>query len=142
MKKLYASVGILLAFLIACKRDIRQAPSDAPSYRDFEVVVAGEECFILRLADPDKVIEARQLLQDTAPTRFPVGELRRGDGGFNTCGQYHWQWHIDPASVQFVEMAIELCDGRPSFIQERLDYWIDTVRTYCPWSARLVRELP
>lgn len=136
-------VGLLsLLIIAACGQKEQKASVPEPAHRDFEVVVAGEECFILRLIDPVRIAEARQLLRDTASGSFPVGELRRGDGGFNVCGQHRWQWHIDPASVQFAEMAVELCDGRPSFVQERLDYWIDTVRTYCPWSARIVRELP
>lgn len=55
-----------------------------------------------------------------------------GDGDFNQCGNCCWNWHIDPATVEFVEVAIEACDGKPS---------MGTVRRYCPWGARLVREL-
>jgi len=36
------------------------------------------------------------------------------------------------------EVSIELCDGTPSFVEENLDYWLDTVHTYCPWSSKVV----
>lgn len=41
------------------------------------------------------------------------GPLRRGDGGFNA----PWTWHLDPAETRFVEVAIEICDGRPSYVE-------------------------
>jgi hypothetical protein len=37
------------------------------------------------------------------------------------------------------EVTIELCDGRPSMVEENLDYWVDTVRFFCPWGARLLK---
>jgi len=39
-----------------------------------------------------------------------VGELRRGDGGFNK----PWSWHLDPETIEIAEITIELCDGTPS----------------------------
>lgn len=34
--------------------------------------------------------------------------------------------------------AIELCDGLPSDVESNLDYWVDTVRYFCPWSGKIV----
>jgi hypothetical protein len=39
-------------------------------------------------------------------------------------------------------MAIELCDGRPSFVEESLFYWLLTVGSYCPWSSQIVAVNP
>jgi hypothetical protein len=55
-------------------------------------------------------------------------KLARGDGGFNI----PWPWHLEPDSVRMAEVSIELCDGRPSLIEEDLEYWIETVGSYCP----------
>jgi TusA-related sulfurtransferase len=63
-----------------------------------------------------------------------TGVLVRGDGGFNS----PWPWHLDPDTVRMAEISIELCDGRPSLIEEDLDYWLDTVGNYCPWSSKVV----
>jgi hypothetical protein len=49
-----------------------------------------------------------------------------------------WSWHVDPAAMSFAELAIELCDGCPSHIEDDKDYWLGTVGQYCPWSARVV----
>ncbi len=63
----------------------------------------------------------------------PHGPLLAGDGGFNQ----PWSWHLDPADVRMVEVSMELCDGRPSYVEKDLDYWLDTVKFYCPWSGRV-----
>jgi hypothetical protein len=62
------------------------------------------------------------------------GRLVRGDGGFNG----PWGWHLDPASVTAPDAAIELCDGEPSFVQQELDYYLESVKFYCPWGAKVV----
>jgi hypothetical protein len=34
--------------------------------------------------------------------------------------------------------TIELSDGLPSYLEAELNYWVDTVRYFSPWSASLV----
>ena len=36
------------------------------------------------------------------------------------------------------EVAIELCDGLPSYVEENVDEFVERVRRYCPWAAKLV----
>jgi hypothetical protein len=64
------------------------------------------------------------------------GRLVRGNGGFNT----PWKWHLDPATVTVPDLAMEVCDGWPSFLEEDLDYWVDTVKQFCPWGAKVVEK--
>lgn len=68
---------------------------------------------------------------------IPNGELRRGPGR----GEFNapWSWHMDPNAVTMAESTIEVCDGRPSFVESNLDTWIEDIGRYCPWSAELVR---
>jgi len=49
-----------------------------------------------------------------------------------------WSWHLDPEAVQMAELTVEVCDGRPSMVEENRAYWMDTVGRFCPWNARLV----
>jgi len=49
-----------------------------------------------------------------------------------------YSWHIDPASVEFADMATEVCDGRPSDVEKR----VITSDRYCPWSAKVVAIAP
>jgi len=46
-----------------------------------------------------------------------------------------WSWQVDPLDVTFADAAIELCDGLPSHIEADRKYWLETVGSYCPWSA-------
>lgn len=64
------------------------------------------------------------------------GALVSGSGGINT----PWKWHLDASTVHVTDVAIELCDGRPSMIDADLAYWLNNVRQFCPWGARVVRE--
>jgi len=34
---------------------------------------------------------------------------------------------------------MELCDGTPSQVEAKLDYWLETVQRFCPWSAKIVK---
>jgi hypothetical protein len=49
-----------------------------------------------------------------------------------------WSWHIDPMDIQMAEFTIEVCSGLPSHVENDLDYWVNTVGRFCPWSAEIV----
>ncbi len=98
----------------------------------FVVDVVGER-FSVRVTDADTI---RLLVEnyEGKNSMHVTGKLARGDGGFNS----PWPWHLEPDSVRMAEVSIELCDGRPSLIEEDLEYWIETVGSYCPWSSNTV----
>jgi hypothetical protein len=103
-------------------------PSDAEA--DFVVSVVGET-FVMRVRDAETIRLARESLEGRN-TRFPIGPLRVGTGGFNS----PWSWHLDPDAVRMTENAIEVCDGRPSYVEaHRAEF-----PQYCPWSAKIVAE--
>lgn len=47
-----------------------------------------------------------------------------------------WSWHLDGATVTFASTSIELCDGRPSFV-ESSPCGAFANGTFCPWSAKM-----
>jgi hypothetical protein len=106
--------------------------TSADRHRDFVVDVSGER-FVMRATDPDTIRQAMAILSG-AENRFPIGPLLRGDGGFNA----PWSWHMDPEQVRLTEVAVEVCDGRPSYVEENLDDFL--MVGYCPWSGRIVSE--
>lgn len=67
-------------------------------------------------------------------TMHPIGVLDFGDGGFNA----PWSWHYKPETVTMTDVSTEACDAEPHFVQENLNYWVNTVKYYCPWSAKIV----
>ena len=118
------AAGVLLGLLSACGSPA--APGAAPA--DFIIDVVGER-FVLRLTEPAAIALAEANLRGEN-TRFPLGPVRRGSGGFNQ----PWSWHLDPDDTTLVELAIEVCDGRPSYLETHLDEY----PTYCPWGGRVV----
>ena len=68
---------------------------------------------------------------------IPNGRIRRGGGD----GDYNrpYGWHLDPEDISMADATIELCDGRPSYVQANIDEFVDTVGRYCPWNAVLVQ---
>jgi len=64
----------------------------------------------------------------------PMEVIDFGDGGFNQPGG----WHYKPETVMMTEISTEVCDAEPHFVQENLDYWVNTVKYYCPWAAKII----
>ena len=61
---------------------------------------------------------------------IPIGRIVAG-----TQVNSGWSWHLE--DVTFAEVAIELCDGRPSDV-ERAGIQFGGGR-FCPWNATVVR---
>src|SRR5262245_48289578 len=116
-------------WLGACGEDIFGPPEGAAV---FEIEVSGE-VFTAAVMDTAQVRLLTARMQ-SGERGVVSGDLLPGNGGFNT----GWEWHWDPESVHVSDLAIELCDGRPSMVQADLAYWIDTVHRYCPWGAKVV----
>jgi len=123
----------LVAWITAgCDSDPTGPPAGAAL---FEIEVSGER-FWAAVTDTAEI--RRMDERRTAGTLGPVsGELRWGNGGFNG----PWGWHMAPATVHVADVTIELCDGRPSMVQEDLTYWVGTVQRFCPWGARVVSRM-
>ena len=98
----------------------------------FVVDVVGER-FTMFVVDQETIKEALANLNGLN-TMHPIGVLDFGDGGFNK----PWGWHYKPETVRMTDFSTEVCDAEPHFVQENVDYWVNTVKYYCPWSARIV----
>ena len=125
---LAVGIATIITFALVFERD----GSNANPSKSLTIDVVGER-FTLRATNPETI---QQLIDNyNGKNSFHVtGTVIRGDGGFNS----PWSWHLDPGSVRLAEVSIELCDGRPSLVEENLDYWLDTVHNYCPWSSKVV----
>ena len=99
------------------------ASADDPDGQTFRVLIR----------DPAAIAEAESLI-GAGQQKTLFGPLRAGDGGFNA----PWSWHLEPDAIGFADVTIELCDGCPKFVENDLDYWLGTVRQYCPWTTEVV----
>ena len=87
------------------------------------------EIFRVSLTTDDQVAAARAA-QNGGRARIPIGRIVSGPQA-NT----GWSWHLE--DLTFAEIAIELCDGRPSDV-ERQGVLFGGGK-FCPWSAEIVR---
>ncbi|MDH4335524.1 MAG: hypothetical protein OEW24_09800 [Chloroflexota bacterium] len=125
-------LAFLFAVLLsACSTDTPNpspSPSPAGTVVTFQV---GEEQYRILLTDPADIEIARQLLAGEEAPRIPNGVIVRGsDGGVNT----GYSWYIDPESVEFAEATMEVCDGLPSYVEDRTL----TGDRFCPWAAEVI----
>jgi hypothetical protein len=93
----------------------------------FQVV---DEQYKIELATPELVEHAQALLAGESVASIPNGIVVRDDPGPNA----PWSWHIDPATLEFADMTIEVCDGIPSYVEDGTV----TSDRFCPWSAQIV----
>ncbi|HEX6737148.1 MAG TPA: hypothetical protein VF310_02640 [Vicinamibacteria bacterium] len=103
--------------------------STSPSDVSTATLAVGSETFRVALTTPQQVAAARAA-QGGGRARIPNGRIVAG-AQVNT----GWTWHLE--DVEFVEVAIELCDGRPSDV-ERQGTAFGGGR-FCPWSATVTR---
>jgi len=96
----------------------------------------GNSQFRVFVTNPETIQQLYQLQRGESQANIPNGPLLRGPGA----GMHNipWSWHLDPELTEMAEMTIEVCDGTPEFVEEDLEYWLNQVGQYCPWSARLV----
>jgi hypothetical protein len=123
------SSTVVLLLAAACNNGVADR-----SYTDFVVAVA-DETFVMRAETPETIQAGLDVLNGRAQ-RFPIGPLVAGDGGFNA----PWSWHIDPARTHLTEVAIEVCDGRPSYVEAHVEEYTRT--GYCPWGGLIVGVRP
>jgi hypothetical protein len=97
----------------------------------FDVMGERYSIFITNFKTIEQVLA---LSNGQSNARIPSGRLIKGREAHNAS----WNWHIDPEDIQMAEITMELCDGRPSDVEKDIDYWVDTVGRFCPWSAVLV----
>ena len=95
--------------------------------------VVGEE-FRVWTTQPDTIQHLFDLQANPGAASIPNSILKHGPGpgAFNA----PYSWHMDPDQVTLAEVAIEACDGTPSYVEQNPDQFFTI--GYCPWSAELV----
>jgi hypothetical protein len=98
--------------------------SDGRALREFRVAITD-------------VAAVRQATALTGGSGGPIvfGRVIAGNGGFNTAS-----WHLEPTTVQLVEVAIEACDACPSHLESHRSAF-ERLGPYCPWSPEVVRRV-
>jgi hypothetical protein len=131
MHQLYRA-GSWFVLILGSAACVNPTPPPSPEETGAIVtfLVAEQEEYKIRLTDPVDIEFARQLLNDEAAPSIPNGLVVRGESDVNV----GYTWHIDPDSVNFVDVTTEVCDGLPSDVEQG----IITSEYYCPWAAEVI----
>ena len=97
--------------------------------------VSGER-FRVWVVNPQAIWDLYQLKRGLSTATIPNGRILRGPGraGHNV----PYGWHLDPRDINLADFTTEVCDARPSYVEEHIGESVRKVGRYCPWDARLV----
>lgn len=97
--------------------------------------------FVFKLTDDAKIGKARKILSGEEKDQIHVtGRIVKRPASYNP----GWSYHLEPDTVSFFEMAIEVCDAGPQYVEDHLDEACGAFLPgchWCPWSSRLTREV-
>lgn len=134
---LVAATFIVVLAPITAALPVSARSADDPADRviaTFET--ADGSTFRALLERPEDIARAEAALETDGQAGIPSGELAEGDGGINA----PHDWRL--VNVELADVTIELCDGTATMVDEDLDYWLNTVGQFCPWSATLIALEP
>jgi len=90
--------------------------------------------FVVFVASGPELEQMRQQTQKPVSDRnLIVSGLVRGKRAYNP----NWKFSMGPYSIVVGEMFMEVCDGRPGYVQRHLDAWRG--ERWCPWSGYVKR---
>lgn len=97
--------------------------------------------FIFELTDEAKIAHARRILAGEEKERIHVvGRIVKRKTPYNS----RWDFHLDPSTIDFFAVAIEVCDANMEYTNDHLDEACGAFLPgcmWCPWDSRLSREV-
>ncbi len=97
--------------------------------------------FIIELSDEATIAHARRILSGEEKNEVHVhGRIIKRTVPYNP----KFSFHIDPATIRFFQVAIEVCDANMVYVEDHLDEAGGAFlpgNHWCPWDSRLTREL-
>ena len=137
MRVLRLTICALALWISACGNATE--PSDPDGVLSGGVLATfavGTDQFKVWITDAAAINRVLALSRGEPGGQIPNGRILRGTG--QGAHNAPFSWHLDPADIQVVDVAIELCDGTPRFVEQNLAEYVDRITRYCPWGARLV----
>jgi len=97
--------------------------------------------FIFKLINDMTIHSAREILNGHEVERVHIqGTIVPRRVPYNP----EWSFHIDPETVGFFFMQIEVCDANVSYVEDHLDEIGGSTlprNFWCPWSSKLIAEV-
>ncbi|MFI7688798.1 calmodulin-binding protein [Nonomuraea sp. NPDC049655] len=120
---------------------VAPAPAQAADEAYFVMTDVTREEFVVKLTDPAKIQHARDLVNgETTDRPHILGRILPRTAPYNP----RWSYHLNPGTVDFFDVAIEVCDATIPYVEDHLDEAGGAFLpgyVWCGWSTRLVREL-
>jgi hypothetical protein len=115
-----------------------QSSSEAYFVVAFEGTAHG---FVIKLTDGENIRHARRLATGEETSRPSVnGIIIKEPAPYNP----GWSYHLDPRSIEFFDVAAEVCDANACQIEQMLDAiggdFLPGNR-WCPWGSRIIKEI-
>ncbi len=111
----------------------------AEAYFAFRDYSRGE--FIIKLTNDQRIEQARKILSGEETSAIHViGRIRKQKMHWNP----DWDFHLDPDTISFFAVAIEVCDASMVYVEDHLDEACGAFLPgcmWCPWSSQLTREV-
>jgi len=132
----FATLFLLLFIIMACGTENDDGPR---FYRFTHQSDDINYTIVAKTSNPQVIAKAEQELQKPFDERrlHINGVIERGRKEYNP----DWSWHFIENEWDLVELSTEVCDGRPGFVEDDLDFWVDQVGRFCPWSSRIESEI-
>lgn len=136
-KIFYLSVICMLTLLSACGTE--NDDDDTRYYRFTHESDDIDYTFVAKTSNSDVIARVEEELEKPFDERrlHINGVIEHGTKDYND----NWNWHFVENQWALAEISTEVCDGRPSFVEEEIDYWVDQVGRFCPWSSRVEAEV-
>lgn len=109
------------------------------AYFAFEDVTRSE--FIFEVTDQARIDQARRIVSGEERDEVHVlGRIVKRQQPYNP----QWSFHLDPNTISFFQMAIEVCDSTTPYVEDNLDEACGAFLPgcfWCPWSSKVTREV-
>jgi len=97
--------------------------------------------FIFKLTNEQRIAHARKILSGEETNEVHVhGRIIKREQPYNP----NWSFHLDPDSINFFDVAIEVCDAGTQYVEDHLDEACGAFLPgchWCPWTSKLTREV-
>ena len=101
----------------------------------------GEDEFVFKLTDDNKIAEARNILNGKQANEVHVmGRILKKSEPYNPL----YTFNFNPDTIQFFSIAIEICDASLMYVEDHLDEACGAFLPgcfFCPWTSKLIREV-
>ena len=97
--------------------------------------------FVIQLNDEERIQKALDILSGKEQNAIHVhGRLVKRREPYNP----RFDFYLDPDTISFFEVAIEVCDANMMYVNDHLDEACGAFLPgchWCPWDSKLTREV-